>query len=156
MKTTLKVPKMSSILTDLENGEKEAEVAGEKLPDNKESFSHDDLKKIWDDYVEELKEAGKDTQVSVLSQNYSLNEDHSIDLQLTNTIQIDILEEFRSDFVAMLREKLNNYSIRINPVLKEGKKEKMLYTNKDKFDYLAGKNPSLTNLQKELGLDPEI
>jgi len=56
-----------------------------------------------------------------------------------------------------LREKLNNSIIKIEGDLqKEKSGNNKLYTNKEKFEHLAEKNPMVKNLQEKLGLDPDF
>jgi len=40
--------------------------------------------------------------------------------------------------------------------MKESDKKKIAYTNKEKFDLLAEKNPLLKELKERLGLDPDF
>jgi DNA polymerase-3 subunit gamma/tau len=40
--------------------------------------------------------------------------------------------------------------------MKEAGSKKVMYTNKEKFDYLAEKNPALKDLKERLGLDMDF
>lgn len=92
----------------------------------------------------------------VLQQEISLKDDSTILLKLNNAVNIDILDRFRSDLISYLKRQLNNGKITLETeVLKEDTK-RMIYTNKDKFDYLAEKNPILNQLRERLGLDPDF
>lgn len=92
----------------------------------------------------------------VLQQEISLKDDSTILLKLNNAVNIDILDRFRSDLISYLKRQLNNGKVTLETeVLKEDTK-RMIYTNKDKFDYLAEKNPILNQLRERLGLDPDF
>jgi len=94
--------------------------------------------------------------VNVLNQEYELTEGNKIILHLTNPVQKDILDDFRFKFLEFLRSSLNNNSITISAEFLEEESKKMIYTNKEKFNYLAEKNPYLKKLQEKLGLDPDF
>ncbi|HEY0743241.1 MAG TPA: hypothetical protein VGD40_17355, partial [Chryseosolibacter sp.] len=55
-----------------------------------------------------------------------------------------------------LREKLRNSNIQVTGVLTQSDDKKIIYTNRDKFDYLADKNPILKELKDRLGLDTDF
>jgi len=89
-------------------------------------------------------------------QPYKLAEDgSSIVIELNNSLQMDILEEIKSDLIHYLRNKLQNDNIIVTPKVSKENGKKMLYTNKEKLDHLAEKNPLVNELQKKLGLDPD-
>jgi len=93
--------------------------------------------------------------VNILSQEFELK-GNEITLYLTNPIQVDILNDFRSELMDHLREKLNNDFIKLNTQVMEQDDKKMIYTNKEKFKHLADKNKQLKLLQERLGLDPDL
>lgn len=80
----------------------------------------------------------------------------TIILKLTNSVNLDTLDRFRSDLITHLKSKLNNRQIKLETELIEGSKQKMIYTNKEKFEYLAEKKPVLNLLKDRLGLDPDF
>ena len=62
----------------------------------------------------------------------------------------------KSSLVDFLRKKLNNNSIQVVSVMKERQSKKVAYTNKDKFEHLAEKNPILNQLKDKFGLDSDF
>ena len=58
--------------------------------------------------------------------------------------------------MSFIREKLGNYSLQVIGVLKTDNTQRVIYTNRDKFEHLAGKNPHLKELKEKLGLDPDF
>jgi DNA polymerase-3 subunit gamma/tau len=59
--------------------------------------------------------------------------------------------------VGKIRERLQNYSIDIalDVIETEKSDKKMLYTQSDKYDFLAQKHPLLSEMKQKLGLDYE-
>ncbi len=93
--------------------------------------------------------------VNILNQEFDVNETQ-ITLKLTNLIQQDILEDFKSELLQHLRDSLDNDQITLDVDILKGDETKMIYTNKEKFNHLAEKNPNLKILQERLGLDPDV
>jgi len=93
--------------------------------------------------------------VNILSQEFECKS-NEITLYLTNPIQVDILNDFRSELMDHLRKNLNNDFIKLNTQVMEQDDKKMIYTNKEKFKHLADKNKQLKLLQEKLGLDPDL
>jgi len=79
-----------------------------------------------------------------------------ITLQLTNPIEEPLLVALKSDLVSYLRDKVNNSSIQVEGELLQVQLQKKAYTNKEKYEYLVSKNPSIKDLKERLGLDPDF
>jgi DNA polymerase-3 subunit gamma/tau len=77
-------------------------------------------------------------------------------VHLHNPIQETLLATLKSDLLTFLREKLNNSAIQLAGELHTDDEKKVLYTNRDKFDHLVEKNPSLKDLKERLGLDMDF
>ena len=121
-----------------------------------EKFSKDELGHAWKEFASFRRKNGKAQEQHIFVQPYDLEEDGStISLELSNPLQEDILEEIKSDLVQFLRNKLENDSIMVETRLRKENGKKMLYTNREKLDHIADKNPVVKDLQKKLGLDPE-
>ena len=118
-------------------------------------FETDQLKAAWNEFAQQRKKAGKDVEYAVLTQDYYLKDTYTIVLQLTNSVKIPILDRFRSDLITHLKTTLDNRHIQIETELLEEEQSYRPYTNREKFDYLADKNPMLRDLQEKLGLDPD-
>jgi hypothetical protein len=67
-----------------------------------------------------------------------------------------MLNNIKSDLSAYLRERLRNNTIQIMGELQSSDEKKVIYTNREKFDYLAEKNPLLKELKDRLGLDTDF
>jgi DNA polymerase-3 subunit gamma/tau len=80
-----------------------------------------------------------------------------ITLSLTNPIEEPILTSIKQELLTYLREKLSNSSLQVEGQMQEQQLgKKIAYTNKEKFDHLAEKNPLLKELKEKLGLDPDF
>lgn len=67
-----------------------------------------------------------------------------------------MLGNIKSDLINYLREKLNNDSILVIGILQEHDDKKVIYTSRDKFEYLQGKIPLLKEFRDRLGLDTDF
>jgi len=67
-----------------------------------------------------------------------------------------MLINIKSELAGFLREKLKNSTIVVVGELKEQEDRKVIYTNREKFDYLVNKNPMLKELKDRLGLDTDF
>jgi len=91
----------------------------------------------------------------LLSREIDLN-GSIVTVALANTVEEPLLQSMMTDLVTYLRNRLSNPTIKIESVMKESGKKKIAYTNKEKFDLLAEKNPLLKELKERLGLDPDF
>jgi DNA polymerase-3 subunit gamma/tau len=71
-------------------------------------------------------------------------------------VQETMLNNQRSELITFLREKLKNNSIMVVGEFREAEQRKVIYTNREKFDYLVAKNPMLRELKDRLGLDTDF
>jgi DNA polymerase-3 subunit gamma/tau len=157
LKTTTKIPKLDSIL---ENAEAE-QLEKSQLEEPEESygeepFTEENLRKIWGDFAESTKAAGRDSEYAVLKQEFRLQNKHTIIITFTNSVKMMILDKFRSDLIVHLKSTLNNRHIKLETELKEDNSTRVPYTNSEKFEFLAEKKPILKELQSRLGLDPDF
>ena len=81
--------------------------------------------------------------------------ENKITIQLANLVEEPLLQGIRTQLTAYLRDKLNNSNINVFGVMQAIETKRVAYTNKEKFDYLAEKNPILLELKERLGLDTD-
>ncbi|MBX2967492.1 MAG: hypothetical protein KF845_15215 [Cyclobacteriaceae bacterium] len=91
----------------------------------------------------------------MLTQELDVHES-TIVLHLLNPIQETLLNELKSDLLQFIRESVQNYSIQVTGELKTSDTKRVIYTNREKFEHLAEKNPNLLELKDRLGLDPDF
>lgn len=148
-KTTLNLGNILKPQVKVEEVNKENKSASSKQD---EPIVESRVMQAWRDFTE-LRKA-QQAEYHLLNQPYSLN-GNIITLQLTNPIEEPILQGIKSDLVGYLREKINNSTLLVEGEMQQNNTKRKAYTNKEKFDYLAEKNPLLKELQEKLGLDPD-
>lgn len=161
LKKTTKIPSLTSIEGDTtplksQDDEKDNSEEEENNKSRNEPFEVTDLEAAWKEFSSVRRKKGKAQEQNIFVQPYKLDDDgSSIVIELNNSLQMDILEEIRSDLVQYLRNKLQNDNIMVTPKVSKENGKKMLYTNKEKLNHLAEKNPLVNEIQKKLGLDPD-
>ncbi|MCS6824572.1 MAG: hypothetical protein NZ529_09765 [Cytophagaceae bacterium] len=126
---------------------KQSEPLQEKI------ITPENLKKHWNTFAQNLKNCGKINEYVIIHKDVILKDGHIVVLHLDNLVQLDQLNSFKAELLQYLREQLQNNRIMIEPVLSEQKEEKKLYTDSDKFAYLAELNPLLIEMKNRLSLD---
>lgn len=142
-------PNLKNLLIEKEEIiiEKNKLETSEKIP-----FSEDEFNNLIASFVESLKE--KKSEVAILKKRRSIDE-KEITFHLDNELEGIIFDSILN----RLKERLKNRfleKIKLKKEINQSKKEKTIYTNKDKFEYLTKKNSNLTDLKNKLGLDYEF
>lgn len=91
----------------------------------------------------------------MLSQPYEL-QGKQIIVNLLSPVHETMLNAIKVELAGFLREKLRNSLIQVTGQLTVSDDKKVIYTNRDKFDYLVEKNPMLKELKDRLGLDTDF
>lgn len=154
----MSIPTDLSALKQVINKPKEDEGDKEEVSNvqlRTKPYSEDDLTTAWQEFTSRFKVKGLHQEVLLLEEPYRL-QDHQITVSIPNEALELTFEKFRSDLLQHLRDKLQNDQITLNSQVIEIKREKMRYTDREKFDYLKEKYPALRDLQEKLGLDPEF
>jgi hypothetical protein len=111
------------------------------------------LREAWNAFADQRKKFQAEYQL--LSQPYKL-EDNLIVVELLSPVHDSMLNNIKSELTAFLREQLKNNTIQVTGQLRSGEEKKIIYTNREKFDFLAEKNPMLRELKDRLGLDTDF
>jgi hypothetical protein len=141
-------------LTDLLKTDKKEEAkqtAAEKVMN--EPYTEQQLREAWDEFASKRKHLQAESQM--LSQAYEIK-DHLIIVTLLSPVHETMLNNIKMELAAFLRDKVKNSSIQVTGLLTTSDDKKVIYTNRDKFDYLAEKNPILKELKDRLGLDTDF
>jgi len=165
-KATIKaIPKTSSISSSLDDvrrklstqkaeaeKEKEQEQAVDTVREiRKTSFTLEELQTAWESYLQ--LEDSKVNQVILKNCQIELD-DSIISITLDSSMQETQFQKVKTPLRGYLVKQLKNDEIEFKVEIKELPKEgKRLYTEQDKFEYLAKKYPQLTMLKNQLGLD---
>jgi hypothetical protein len=116
-------------------------------------FTPEQLQKSWSEFAEQRKKLVAEYQL--LTQPYEIHGNKVI-LHLHNPVQESMLANIKTELVEYVRNSLKNQSIQIVGELREAEQRKVIYTNREKFDYLVQKNPILKELKDRLGLDTDF
>ncbi|SHH51339.1 DNA polymerase-3 subunit gamma/tau [Chryseolinea serpens] len=118
-----------------------------------QSFTPEQMQAAWNTFAEQRKKFQAEYQL--LSQPYELRGTQVI-VHLLSPVQDTMLNNVKAELITHLRDTLQNYSILVVGEMREMEEKKMMYTPRDKFDYLVEKNPNLKELKERLGLDPDF
>jgi DNA polymerase-3 subunit gamma/tau len=116
-------------------------------------FTREDLLRAWSEFAETRKQHPADYQLLTHPFEQRGNE---VIIHLHNPVEETILSTIKSDLTAYIREQLQNFSITVTGQVIEGETKKILYTNREKFEYLMEKNPILKEMKERLGLDTDF
>lgn len=112
--------------------------------------------KAWESFASKKKTMGKDSEYHVLQQDLEFPEENIIRINLINKLQEDIINKMRTDLMYHIRKSINNGLIDLEIKIKEKQEQRMLYTHREKLEYLQEKKPIIKMLRDRLGLDPEF
>jgi len=115
-----------------------------------ESFTEEELQTAWKGYANELTD--KHLKSIMIYLNPELKEDNTIEIYALNPDQIQFIRENSAQIKEYLFSRLKNNQIKLEIKIKENTAENMLFTNKDKYAYMANKNPLLNKLVQEFDL----
>ena len=99
------------------------------------------------------KEKSLSLHMALTQHEPQLKEPHTVILYLENSIQQDLVRENTADILAVLHRELNNGQVRLETVIRQQKKKQKAYLPKEKLEELIKKNPHISKLKDELGLD---
>ena len=120
-----------------------------------EPFTQSDLGTAWSEFAERQKESSPHLWAALRNYRPGLLPDWQIEFTLDNKLLAEELGHKKGELSEFLRKKLNNSNIQIITRVAETSKDTRPYTDKDKFEKMAEKNPLLRNLREELDLEIE-
>ena len=127
-----------------------------EISKNSDHFSNDDLQTRWKEMNSNFSNKGKTNLVLALNSNKPvLKENYVVEVTLSNTSQVELLNEKKLNILGYLREKMNNDSIDIITTVVQSDKNDTPYTNSDKYKKMYEQNKNLAILGQKLGLDPD-
>lgn len=113
----------------------------------------------WDAFAEYYKQNGKPLVVSMLTWKPVTFQYPVITHALrTNATDADVFKEVRNELLGFLKKQLNHPALTLETIevaATEAGASPKIYTNTDKFNFLAEQNPLLNDLRNLLGLDIE-
>ena len=124
-------------------------------PNNYDSkpFTYDELQVSWDKLIKDLHNRNRMSEYVILNRKFTLD-GTTIHIEVNNEIQVDLLTiSLRTEILNYLRKDLHNSTIHLEVVVSKEESKTIIYTQADKFKYMAEKNPALYDLKNVLGLD---
>lgn len=116
-----------------------------------EDFTKEELESKWKFFLTRLDD--QPNLQSTLSRVPELMENHQLHLEIDNTIQEGVIETIKPELVSYLRRELKNSKIELVIKVSEKIKNRIIYTDMDKYDEMVKKNPSLKILKQKFNLD---
>ena len=141
------------LITKNEEVKTENELKKEEIELNKKvSFSEEEFNLLINSFIDSLKE--KKSEVAILNKQKVI-EGTSVTFYLDNKLEGSIYDSILNRLNERLKNRFTE-KITLNKIINQTKKEKTIYTNKEKFEYLVKKNDNLNQLKSKLGLDYEF
>lgn len=145
---SIKTPVKSEVkITDSHNGEDANRLAT--------PFTGEELITHWKAFAAGLKIDFPHLATTLSSRDPLLRDEWVIDFDVDNRILEEELNQKRSDLLEYLRQMLGNHQITLHTRIQENPVERKPYTDKEKFEQMAAKNPALNKLKEQLDLDIE-
>jgi DNA polymerase-3 subunit gamma/tau len=116
-----------------------------------ESFSQNDLTRIWKEYIESIPEK-KLLSTSMQSCIPTLQDEYNIRVLVDNPIQEKEILAERNELLAFLRSKLHNSQIYLYVEIAAHGENKKALSPRDRFSAMLNRNPNIERLRSELDL----
>ena len=128
-------------------------LAQEPVNQTNKLFTADELQVVWDKLIKDLHQRNRMSEYVILNRKFTLD-GTTIHIEVNNEIQVDLLTiSLRTEILNHLRKELHNSTIHLEVVVSKEEAKTMIYTQADKFKFMAEKNPALHELKNILGLD---
>jgi DNA polymerase III subunit gamma/tau len=125
-------------------------------PLHEEEFTNEELLKAWSLFAEKINEESPRISNSLSASTPEIAADKSINLKLDNSALKETFDHnFKNKLEHYLRQTLKNSTISINTIVEITERNDILYTDEQKLNYIASKNPAIRELKKTLNLDFE-
>lgn len=116
-------------------------------------FTADALKVKWEEFVNRLSD--RPNLQSTLSRVPDLEQDFQLVLEIDNSVQDDLINTIKPELVSWLRKELKNSKIHLTTQISETEREKIIYSDSEKYMEMLKKNPKLELLKQKFKLDFE-
>lgn len=116
-------------------------------------FTAEALAQKWNEFL--LRIEDRPNLQSTLSKIPRLEADYKLILEIDNSVQEDLIGSIKPELVTWLRKELRNSNIQLISQITETEKEKIIYSDSDKYLEMLKQNPSLELLKQKFKLDFE-
>ena len=118
-----------------------------------EKFKLEDLKNVIQQYIEQLKNEGKLNLISILSMNPVKLDNNNVVFTVANELNRVEINLEKEKLLSFICDRLNNFKVAIKVNISEIEKEKIIFTQKEKYQHLLKINPSIETLRKKFDLE---
>jgi len=125
------------------------EVEGLPIDD----FTENEAIRLWLTYSDKLKEKGKNSLAAIMTANSPTIKERNFYIELPNFVMENQLKLSLNPLLKFLREKLNNFKIKVFITVNEKATKKYAYTPLEKYQKLKEKNSAIETLKKTFDLD---
>lgn len=119
--------------------------------DENEPFTAEQLEEKWKAFLPRLDD--RPSLKATLTLLPKIQDDWTLLLEVDNRIQDELLVNVKPELVSYLRKALRNSKINLKTIVAEIKREKIIYSDIEKYQEMAKKNPNLALLKRTLNLD---
>ncbi len=156
--------RMRDLKESLKSDANRPSEAGSESPEGAETeaqhnqinnFSTQDLYIAWDNYADQLKKSHPHIAGTLKNGRPALREDWAIHYTLENRLIEGEFNLIRGEMTDFLRKNLQNSRITLQTTIAENDTTRKPYTDREKFERMAEKNPNLKTLKETLDLDIE-
>jgi DNA polymerase-3 subunit gamma/tau len=128
---------------------------GTDLP--QESLTQENLAKVWSEFASQIKKDSSRISAQLTEVPPELSEGEKIVVRLSNAaLKEEFDRRYKTALTDYLHKRLHSHNISLESRLESVEQsDTSFYTDEQKFDYLAGKNPALKDLKRNLNLDFE-
>ena len=116
-------------------------------------FSQDQLEKTWDEFANTLKSESSHLYNLVKNHKPLLKENFVVEFCVENKLLEEELNLKRNELLGWLSTRLGNQKITFQIVVQEMMKTTRPYTDKEKYNRMVEKNPSLKEMKEQLDLE---
>ncbi len=153
-------PSIKNLISDDKTEEnivedKDNNVLDHVQEEKEEAFTIEQLTEKWNKYAGKFENEEKRKFRILNNAKLVLNNDFSIGVTAANQIHKETFEtDMHSETIAYLREELHNDKITLNVFAEElAEDKKILYSDNEKYNHLAKKNPKLNDMKNMFKLD---
>lgn len=136
---------------------KEVPGAGDEngMVQEESPFTQAELILFWDEFADTLKTGSPHLYATLKNFRPQLKAGWLVEFMLDNKFIEDELFLKKAELMEFLRSRLRNYKIQLKTMIADVQRDLKPYTDKEKFEKMAEKNPALRTLREDLDLEIE-
>lgn len=116
-------------------------------------FSQEQLNDAWVKFAETMRNDDPRMFSTLTAQMPVLKANHIVEMSVVSSLQEEEVEKIKYKILRFLRSTLQNGMLNVEIVMKESENVQRFYTDKEKFEAMAQKNPNLLKFKQQFGLD---